>query len=109
MEDQVSTRPDGVAVLRLDGRLDMSSADTLRRRVGSLVEEGHPRIAVDLAGVGFLDSSGLGALISGLKTTRQAGGDLRIAAPNDQAKLVLSLTGLERVLPAHADAERAFD
>ena len=109
MQDQVSTRPDGVAVLRLDGRLDMASADALRHRIGSLVEQGHTRIAVDLAHVSFLDSSGLGALISGLKTTRSAGGDLRIAGPNDQARLVLSLTGLERVLPAQADAEHAFD
>jgi anti-sigma B factor antagonist len=109
MEERVVVRVDGVAVLQLDGKLNMVSAGSLRQRVASLVEEGHPRVAVDLSGVDFLDSSGLGALISGLKSTRQAGGDLRIAAPNEQARLILSLTGMERVLPEHPDADSAFD
>jgi anti-sigma B factor antagonist len=109
MEERVAVRPDGVAVVRLAGRLDMGSADLLKRRVASLVGEGHTRVAVDLRGVEFIDSSGLGALISGLKSTRSAGGDLRIAAPNEQTRMVLSLTGMERVLPEHADADSAFD
>ena len=98
----------GVAVLSLDGRLNMVSAARLREAVTSTVAKGHVRIAVDLANVDFMDSSGLGALISGLKTARQAGGDLRIAAPSEQVKLVLQLTNMERVLLAHESAETAF-
>jgi len=98
----------GVAVLHLDGRLNMVSAARLREAVTSTVAKGHTRIAVDLADVDFMDSSGLGALISGLKTARQAGGDLRIAAPSEQVKLVLQLTNMERVLLAHERAETAF-
>ena len=98
----------GVAVLSLDGRLNMVSAARLREAVTSTVAKGHVRIAVDLAKVDFMDSSGLGALISGLKTARQAGGDLRIAAPSEQVKLVLQLTNMERVLLAHESAETAF-
>jgi anti-sigma B factor antagonist len=109
MEERVAVRPDGVAVVRLAGRLDMGSADLLKRRVASLVEDGHSRVAVDLTEVSFIDSSGLGALISGLKSTRSAGGDLRIAAPNEQTRMVLSLTGMERVLPEHPDTDSAFD
>ncbi len=98
----------GVAVLHLDGRLNMVSAARLREAVTSTVAKGNTRIAVDLADVDFMDSSGLGALISGLKTARQAGGDLRIAAPSEQVKLVLQLTNMERVLLAHERAETAF-
>jgi anti-sigma B factor antagonist len=108
MEYTVKDLGGGVAVLRLDGRLNMVSAARLREAVTSTVAKGHTRIAVDLAGVDFMDSSGLGALISGLKTTRQAGGDLRIAAPSEQVKLVLQLTNMERVLLAHERAETAF-
>jgi anti-sigma B factor antagonist len=108
MEYTVKDLGDGVAVLHLDGRLNMVSAARLREAVTSTVAKGHTRIAVDLAGVDFMDSSGLGALISGLKTTRQAGGDLRIAAPSEQVKLVLQLTNMERVLMAHERAETAF-
>jgi anti-sigma B factor antagonist len=109
MEERVAVRPDGITVVRLAGRLDMGSADLLKRRVASLVEDGHARVAVDLTEVSFIDSAGLGALISGLKSTRSAGGDLRIAAPNEQTRMVLSLTGMERVLPEHPDADSAFD
>jgi anti-sigma B factor antagonist len=108
MSEQYVIRPDGVAVVRLAGRLNMVSAGPLRKQIADLVEQGHSRVAVDLQGMEFIDSSGLGALISGLKSTRQAGGDLRIAAPNAQAHLVLTLTGMDRVLPPYPDTDSAF-
>jgi len=108
MDITVKDLGDGVAVLQLDGRLNMVTASCLRDHVGSAVASGQNRIAVDLAGIEFIDSSGLGALINGLKTARQAGGDLRIAAPNDQVKLVLQLTNMERLLTAYDSAETAF-
>jgi anti-sigma B factor antagonist len=108
MDITVKNLGDGVAVLRLDGRLNMVTASCLRDHVGSAVASGQNRIAVDLAGIDFIDSSGLGALINGLKTARQAGGDLRIAAPNEQVKLVLQLTNMERLLTAYDSAETAF-
>lgn len=99
----------GVAVLHLAGRLNMVSTGALREAVHDVVEGGTARIAVDLSGVDFVDSSGLGALVSGLKTTRQAGGDLRIAGANEQVRLVLRLTNLERVLTPFATVEDAYD
>jgi len=108
MDITVKDLGDGVAVLQLDGRLNMVTASCLRDHVGSAVASGQNRIAVDLAGIEFIDSSGLGALINGLKTARQAGGDLRIAAPNDQVKLVLQLTNMQRLLTAYDSAETAF-
>ncbi len=54
-------------------------------------------------------SSGLGALVSGLKVARQAGGDLRIAAPTEQVVTVLELTNLNRVLSTYDSADGAFD
>lgn len=99
---------DGVAVVRIDGRLNMVTATKLRDGVIALVDSGHNRVAVDLSRVEFMDSSGLGALISGLKTTRLAGGDLRIAAPTEQVGLVLRLTNMDHVLTAYSSADRAF-
>lgn len=101
-------RADGVTVLQLEGRLNMVSTSSLREAVHDLVEAGSTRIAVDLSGVVFVDSSGLGALVSGLKTTRQAGGDLRIAGARDQVRLVLGLTNLERVLTPYDSVEDAY-
>jgi anti-anti-sigma factor len=100
--------PGGVVVLKPEGRLNMVAAPAVREAVSSIVDSGRSKVAVDLSGVEFIDSSGLGALISGLKTTRQAGGDLRIAGANDQVKLVLSLTNLERVLTPYDTVENAY-
>ena len=100
---------EGVAVVHLDGKLNMVNAPQLRELINARVEGGDSRIAIDLSKVEFIDSSGLGALINGLKVTRLAGGDLRIAAPTEQVKLVLGLTNMERVLKIFDNAETAFD
>jgi anti-sigma B factor antagonist len=97
-----------VAVIRGEGRLNMVSAPRLRSAVADAIEAGRPRIVVDLSGVEFMDSSGLGALVGCLKTTRQAGGDLRIAAPSEQVVMVLQLSNLDRILTSYASAADAY-
>jgi anti-sigma B factor antagonist len=109
MDERFELCEHGVAVLRLGGKVNMVTAAPLRRRLTWLVEEGYPRIVVDLGEVDFLDSSGLGALIGGLKAARVAGGDLRIAAVTEPVRRVLKLTNLDRVLAEHPTAESAFD
>jgi anti-sigma B factor antagonist len=99
----------GVAVVIPQGRLNMVSARRLREILGDLVSRGSTRIVVDLAETTFLDSSGLGALIAGLKSARQAGGDLRIARPTPSVLTVFELTNLDRVLRPRESVEGAFD
>ncbi|KGJ79670.1 anti-sigma factor antagonist [Cryobacterium roopkundense] len=108
MEFSVKNLSGGVAVVQVDGRLNMVTAPRLREVVSASVAKGDIRVVVDLSKVTFIDSSGLGALISGLKTARQAGGDLRIAAPNEQVRLVLQLTNMERVLTSYPDSVSAY-
>lgn len=104
----VDERGQETAVLRPAGRLDLQSAQAFRELVAEVVADGRPRVVVDLAEVAFVDSSGLGALIAALKTCRQAGGDLRIAAVPPQVGTVLELTQMHRVLRAHADVDEAL-
>ena len=108
MDTDITVRDDGVAVLHLSGKLNMVSAPAVRERIADLVAGGSSRVVVDLAHVPFLDSSGLGALIAGLKSARQAGGDLRIAAASEQTRLVLRLTNMDRMLTPYDTAEEAF-
>ncbi|MGE0220271.1 STAS domain-containing protein [Mycolicibacterium sp.] len=103
------TLESGVVVLKPSGRLNMVAAPALRKELHAVVERGHKHVVVDLSGIDLIDSSGLGALISGLKVARQAGGDLRLAAPTRQVVSVLELTNLNRVLSTHAAPESAFD
>jgi anti-anti-sigma factor len=108
MDVTFDSRPGGVAVVRPSGRLDMLCAAEMKQRLARSVAEGHSRLVVDLSGVSFLDSSGLGALIGGLKAARLAGGDLRIAAPAEQARVILELTTLDRVLRPYPTVEDAL-
>ncbi|PPF25447.1 anti-anti-sigma factor [Rathayibacter sp. AY1G1] len=102
-----TTAPD-IAVLRGEGRLNAASAPELRSAVRRAIDEGSPRIVVELSAVTFMDSSGLGALVGALKTARQAGGDLRIAAPSEQVVMVLQLSNLDRVLTLFDTAGDAY-
>jgi anti-sigma B factor antagonist len=99
---------DGVAVVQPQGRLTMVAAPQLRQLVAETVTSGRTRIVVDLSATEFMDSSGLGALIAGLKTARQAGGDLRIACLGPQVATVLQLTNLDRVLRPYDSVAEAL-
>lgn len=101
------TERDGFVVLTTTGRFNMVSAPRMKARIDETVAGGSSRIVVDLAGVDFMDSSGLGALIGGLKTARQASGDLRIAAAGEQVVTVLRLTNLDRILQPYPSVEEA--
>jgi anti-sigma B factor antagonist len=95
---QLDTHPTGAAVVHVDGRLTMVDAPAFRSAVAEAVGGAATTVVVDLSACTFMDSSGLGAVIAGLKAARQAAGDLRIAAPSTQVLTVLQLTNLERVL-----------
>lgn len=109
IEFDVSTLPNGVGVVIPRGRLNMVAAREFKEVLTRLVDSGTHRIVIDLAETTFLDSSGLGALIGGVKTTRQAGGDLRVARPSETVVAVLELTNLARILRPRDSVDTAFD
>jgi anti-sigma B factor antagonist len=90
---------DGWALARVFGDVDIATAPRLREQLIALVTKGRTRLVVDLDGVGFLDSTGLGVIISVLKRTRTHGGDLRLVGNQDNLKSLFQLTGLDRTLP----------
>jgi anti-anti-sigma factor len=108
MEVIVDSQPGGIGVVRPTGRLDLLTATVVRQSLAQAIAAGNHRLIVDLAEVPFIDSSGLGALISGLKAARLAGGDLRIARLTDQARQLFVLTGLDRVLRPYPTVEEAL-
>ncbi|TKR22634.1 STAS domain-containing protein [Cellulomonas hominis] len=100
-------RSGDAAVLRVHGRLTMAAAGELKAAVDREVADGRTLVVVDLSDTAFLDSSGLGALVGGLRTARAAGGDLRIAGVGQQVRTVLELTTMDRVLRPYATVEDA--
>lgn len=109
IEFDTHTRADGVGVVVPRGRLTMASARQMREILLGLVSDGTTRVVVDMTETTFLDSSGLGALIAGLKSARQAGGDLRIVGPTPAVTTVFELTNLDKVLRPRDSVEEAFD
>jgi len=92
-----------VAVLNLEGRLDASSAKDIKEKVSSLSKENRINLVIDMAGVDFIDSSGLGSLVSSLRTVNKQGGDIKISALQAQVRSVFELTRLHRIFGIYDD------
>ena len=108
LDISVSTHDNGITELGVTGRLNMVTAARVRDAIQTAVDNNRGRVAVDLSGVVFLDSSGLGALIAGLKTAREAGGDVRLVRPTEQVELVLDLTNMGSVLKTFDSVQSAY-
>ncbi len=96
-----------VEVLRLEGRLDASSAKDIREKVSSLSQENRVKLVIDMANVDFIDSSGLGSLVSSLRTVNKLGGDIKISSLQDQVRAVFELTRLHRIFGIYDDSTAA--
>lgn len=90
------------AVLSVRGEVDLSTAPSLRSEISQLVDAGRTRVVVDLEGVPFMDSSGLGVLVMGLKRARERDGDLALVRPQPQVRRLLSITRLDEIFAVHA-------
>ena len=98
----------GWQVLTVRGEVDVTTTPRVRAQLISLLSDGKPRLIVDLEGVRFMDSSGLGALVAGLKLARSRAGELRIVCEGQRSvRKVLEVTGLERVLERYDSVEAA--
>ena len=108
LEVQTRRTEGGVTVVAPTGRLDVAGAPTLKEAKNDLAQNGPPRVVIDMEGVSFVDSTGLGSVIAALKQIRNRQGELRLAAPNQQVRVVLELTTLDRVFPYYATVEDAL-
>ena len=107
---ELKTREDGrVTILTLEGDLVIGEAETaFKKTVTRLLEQGHVHLLVDLAKVGFLDSSGLGALVRALTNTQKEGGTTKLLSAGPQVKKLLTMTNLDSVFETHDNLETAI-
>ncbi|MEO9223645.1 MAG: STAS domain-containing protein [Acidimicrobiales bacterium] len=98
---------DGWAVLAVTGEVDVATAPGLRERLIGLVSEGQGRIVVDLEGVDFLDSTGLGVLVGALKRVRTHDGELVLVCTHARVLKVFEITGLTKVFPIYKTVDEA--
>ncbi|MFN3927124.1 MAG: STAS domain-containing protein [Pseudanabaenaceae cyanobacterium] len=94
-----------VEVIAPVGRLDISNAGQLRRQVSEIAEKKPNVLLVDLKEVSFMDSSGLGSLVSALKTMRGIGADMVLCSPNEQVNMLFELTSMSRIFKIYRSRE----
>lgn len=100
---------DTCVVFALEGRLDAISAQQAKEALQQAINEGRNRLVVDMQRVSFVDSAGLAALVSALKSSRRSGGNVVLAGIQPQVYTVFSLTMLDRVFGIYPDPQTALD
>lgn len=99
---RLSTRPGReCTVVEVAGELDMATSPQLLNGLQQVLAGGTRNVVVDLAGVGFMDSSGLGALVVMFKAFGEAGGRLCLAAVRSQGRSILAVTSVDRAIDVY--------
>lgn len=93
----------GVPTVYLQGDFDAYSAPRVRTLLDALTADARPEIRLHLAGLDYVDSTGLGVLVGGLKQAMDQAGSLCLIAPTPALRRTLRITGLDRLFPIVAD------
>ena len=107
MEITQKTIDEKTCIISLEGTLNARSADQVKDAFREVAGRGIRRVVLDLGNVPFIDSSGLAALVSGLKTLNEKNGSLKLAALQSQADLLFKLTMFDKVFEIFPDVEAA--
>ena len=111
MDISFQTLGTDIVLIRLNGRLDAITSPNLKVALKTMLDKGYRKIIVDLEKVPFIDSSGLVALVSGLRLAREKKGDIFLSGIRPEAQAVFRLTMLDRIFPIHPtfdDAKRSL-
>ena len=95
-------------IIEVSGEIDVYTAPKLRECITGLVDEGHRDLVVDLEKVEFMDSTGLGVLVGGLKRVRTHEGSLALVCTQERLLKIFRITGLSKVFPIHDSQSAAL-
>ena len=105
----VEEKVQNVRVLKPLGRIDASCTGQIKDRILSLIDAGQTSLLIDLGEVDFIDSSGLGTLVSCLNSLKKAGGKLKLCDIQENPKQVFEMTRLDRVFEIYDGQGEAVD
>ncbi len=105
---QIDEREAAVLINVKEERLDAHNSGELKTQMLNLFEEGKNNLVVNLEEVRFVDSSGLGALVSGFKNASARSGSLKLCGLQPQVKSMFELTRLHRVFEIYPNADEAL-
>ncbi len=98
----------GVVVVGVDGQLIVGNRQELKQKVLDALEAGDKKFVIDFSKTGYIDSSGLGVLVSLSKKIREQGGDLRLAGLNEDLQTLFELTKLDTLFSITKTPEEAL-
>lgn len=96
------------SVLSASGEVDVFTAPTLDDAISGELDEERAHLVVDLTGVSFLDSTGLGVLVKGLKGAREAGGSLDLVVSSERIRRIFEITGLDASISIYDTLDAAL-
>ena len=95
-------------IIEVGGEIDVYTAPKLREAITSLVDEGQRDLIIDLEKVEFMDSTGLGVLVGGLKRVRTHEGSLELVCTQERLLKIFRITGLGKVFAIHSSQAEAL-
>lgn len=98
-----------VVVIKPEGRLDASTTTSVKNRIDAVIDDKVRYLVIDMGGISFIDSSGLGTLVASLRTINKAGGDMKISSLQDQVRSVIELTRLHHLFEIYDECELAVN
>ncbi len=102
----------GISILNIPlENLDAQNSNEFKRQISDSLDE-HPQMIFDLSGVQFIDSSGLGAILSILRRLKSSGGDLKLCCLTEQVKMLFKMVRMNKVFDVfenREDAVKSFD
>ncbi len=99
----------GIPVVELEGEVDLSTSPQFKEIVYRLIDAGRRDIVVDLDGLDFMDSTGLGVLVAVLKKMSLEGGRIRLVCSKRSILKVFNITGLDKVFAIYDNLQRCLD
>jgi anti-sigma B factor antagonist len=110
MELDIKTQLEGaVCTVTLEGEVDVYTAPRLKEELVALIQGGCTFLIVDLEKVAFIDSSGLGVLVSALRRARERDGAVRIVCTREGILKIFRITGLDKVFPIFSNTAEAAE
>ncbi len=110
MEPSTQEGPKGdVVVIEAPKRLDASTVPAFKEKINEVVEQGKYKLVINLGNTEFMDSSGLGALVSRIAESRSNQGDIRLATLTDRVLELLEITQLNKVLKLYDELDAAIE
>ena len=101
------TESDGWAVVAVTGELELATAPRLRQQVVSIIGGGRSHLIIDLSGVDFVDSVGLGVVVGALKRARTHGGDLLVVGVAERIRKLFEITRLDEIIDLYPSVTEA--